>query len=258
MGENNKKLVFACFTCKRDECLLPFHFAAIKSAVPDAIVCYVVDVADDSMQVPKCAEKIVTTWKRNGNLKGKAALTGILESFVRIAKHYESDYIVKIDSDVCFAGAEWLSGLLAGNFDFVGISPRGLYCASGACYALHSRVAQKALHYIRAFDYEDAADDRPEDETISMIAAIVSMPYRVCIFNHYYPETGSLISCVYKQEYANTEKPSLPIASAFIDCGSPAYIAQMKNVGTNACASKFVAMQHCSEVFTNIRIETTR
>ena len=124
------QLVFCCFTCRRDEALLPFHYEAIQLACPGAPVVYAVDAAEQDMELPTGSTRMVTSWDRKGNLIGQAALIGILESLKQAAMEHNA-LPVKIDSDIMLAGVEWLDSIRLQQLCMVGICPGQFFCASG-------------------------------------------------------------------------------------------------------------------------------
>ena len=115
-------LAFCCFTCRRDEALLPFHYAAIQLARPGTPVVYAVDAAEQDMSLPEGSNLLVTTWERRGNLLGQAALVGILHTLEQVAEDYNA-VAVKIDSDIMLTGTEWLRSIRYKELGMVGVCP---------------------------------------------------------------------------------------------------------------------------------------
>lgn len=208
-------LAFCCFTCRRDEALLPLHYAAIQLACPGAPVVYAVDASEQDMVLPEGSRLLVTTWDRRGNLIGQEALVGILHTLKQVAEDYNA-VSVKIDSDIMLAGTDWLRSIRFKELGMVGICPGQLFCASGACYAMQRSTIEAALDYIERGFYFDAAGIRVEDETISMLAALVNPPGRVLFYQYAY--SNAVLSSIFKAEYFTDATP-LERVQAWVDCG---------------------------------------
>lgn len=235
-----KDFVFICHTCKRDEALLPFHFSAIRRVCPDAEVRYIVDESDIDMNLPHGSKRICSNYERNGNLRGMSALCGIVFQLTTAAA--ETDCIpVKIDSDIILRGVEWLTPLQTGAADMVGISPRVLYCASGACYGVAPELLPRIAEFITARIYWDLQNDRIEDETLSMMAAIVSDPCRVVIRQNYHPDMPAPLSCIFRSDHF-AHREQLEKVEGFIDCGDSAFVSDYCRHGFDAVAVKRRAM----------------
>ena len=208
-------LAFCCFTCRRDEALLPLHYAAIQLAAPGAPVVYAVDASEQDMVLPEGSRLLVTTWDRRGNLIGLEALVGILRALARVANDYNA-LAVKIDSDIMLTGTDWLRTIRYNELGMVGICPGQLFCASGACYAIQRPTIEAALAYIASGFYFDAAQIRVEDETISMLAALVNPPGRVMFYQYAY--SNAILSSIFKAEHFTDATP-LERVQAWVDCG---------------------------------------
>lgn len=245
-GITNEHFAFVCFTCKADESLLPFHYAAIQTVLPGVPVRYAVDVADSEMAIPQGAEKVVTEWKRNGNLRGFEALRGIVAALAQMAVDYpNARAIVKIDSDVSFLGAEWLQPLISGETEMMGVSPGSLFCASGACYGVSPRRLVEIAEFLASEIYFDLMDNRAEDATLSFISAIVGKPYSVTIVQHYYPNLALCFSCAFDSRMFS-DLHLLDKVVGFVDCGSSGYLGEYLNEQTsNIAAVKRRAMAQC-------------
>ena len=208
-------LVFCCFTCRRDEALLPLHYAAIQLAAPGAPVVYAVDASEQDIVLPEGSRLLVTTWDRKGNLIGQPALVGILHTLKQVAEEHNA-ISVKIDSDIMLTGIDWLRSIRFKELGMVGVCPGQLFCASGACYAMQRSTIEAALSYIASGFYFDAAQIRVEDETISMLAALVNPPGRVLFYQYAYPHT--VLASIFKAEHFTDATP-LQKVQAWVDCG---------------------------------------
>ncbi len=240
-------LVFCCFTCRRDEALLPLHYAAIQLASPGAPVVYAVDAAEQDMVLPSGSRLLVTTWDRKGNLIGQQALVGILRALKQVAEDYNA-VPVKIDSDIMLAGIDWLRAIRFRELGMVGVCPGQLFCASGACYALQRGTIEAALAYIASGFYFDAAGIRVEDETISMLAALVNPPGRVLFYQYAYPHT--VLASIFKPEHFTDATP-LQKVQAWVDCGDRKMLNQTFCQNRPKEAIKREAMERTLEVLKN-------
>lgn len=242
-------LAFCCFTCKRDEALLPFHYAAIQLACPGAPVVYAVDAAEKDMALPEGSRLLLTSWDRRGNLIGQHALVGILRSLARVANDYNA-VAVKIDSDIMLTGTDWLRTIRYRELGMVGICPGQLFCASGACYAMQWSTIEAALSYIASGFYFDAAQIRVEDETISMLSALVNPPGRVLFYQYAYPHT--VLASIFKAEHFTDATP-LQKVQAWVDCGDRKMLNQLFCQNRPKEDIKREAMERTLEVLKNKR-----
>jgi hypothetical protein len=247
-GITNEHFAFVCFTRKADESLLPLHYSAIQTVLPGVPVRYAVDVSDAEMAIPQGAEMVVTEWKRNGNLRGFEALRGIVATLAQMAVDYpNARAIVKIDSDVCFMGAEWLQPLVSEETGMIGISPGGVFCASGACYGVSPRRLVEIAEFLASEIYFDLMDSRAEDATLSFIAAIVGKPYSVTIAQSYYPNLDLYFSCAFDSRMFS-DLHLLDKVTGFVDCGSVGYFGKyLDEQASNIAAVKRRAMAQCLE-----------
>ena len=243
------QLVFCCFTCRRDESLLPLHYAAIQLASPGAPVVYAVDEADKDMELPTGSTRMVTSWDRKGNLIGQAALIGILESLKHLAMEHNA-LPVKIDSDIMLAGVEWLGAIRQQQLGMVGICPGQLFCASGGGYAISLPTIEACLRYIRAGLYYDLPGIRVEDETISMLAAMVNPVGRVLFYQHLMP--NHILSSIFKDEHFTDPSP-LSLVEAWVDCGDKKMLNLKIGENRPKEAIKREAMELTLEVLKNKR-----
>lgn len=222
-------LAFICFTCQRDESLLPYHYALIKSACPDAPVVYCIDKAEH-VTIPDGAVDLITDFPRQGNLCGRSCHVGMLEAMSTVLASTKADYVVKIDSDVAFLSAAWIKP----GLDMQGYAPIDNYYCKGTCYAMSARAVGRVKDYIKSPSYNDL-NGRVEDGTITMAAAITSEPYQVRIYN---PIDGDKISNVifYHNFYGNPEL--LKNVNSFIDCGDRKYLELYSRGGVEVEAKK--------------------
>lgn len=240
-------LAFCCFTCRRDVDLLPLHYDAIQLAAPGAPVVYAVDAAEQDMVLPEGSRMLVTDWHRRGNLIGQNALVGILRTLKQVAEDYNA-VPVKIDSDIMLAGVGWLLSIRHSELGMVGVCPGQLFCASGACYAMQRRTIEAALEYIASGVYFDAAQIRVEDETVSMLAALVNPPDRVFFFQYAYPHT--VLASIFKAEHFENPRP-LEMVQAWVDCGDRKMLNQPFCQNRPKEAIKREAMERTLEVLKN-------
>lgn len=247
MQPEPRPLAFCCFTCRRDEALLPLHYAAIQIAAPGAPVVYAVDASEQGMVLPEGSRMLVTDWHRRGNLIGQQALVGILRTLNQVAEDHNA-VPVKIDSDIMLAGIDWLSSIRFKELGMVGICPGQLFCASGACYALQRGTIEAALAYIASGFYFDAAQIRVEDETVSMLAALVNPPGRVLFYQYAYPHT--VLASIFKAEHFTDATP-LEKVQAWVDCGDRKMLNQPFCQNRPKEAIKREAMERTLEVLKN-------
>ena len=214
-------MVWVCFTCRRDVGLLPLHAEAIRRVDPRGVIWYVVDKADEDMPLPDGCERRVTDWPRRGNLLGFPALVGILETLRDAAA--TGRVPVKVDSDVVMRGVGGLEHLRRGKTGMVGVCPGQLFCASGACYGIAPHVVQEILRFIESRAYWDAASIRVEDETISMMAALVSPPYGVTFLQHRAPDGAWVLSSIFNKHHFQ-DASLLVRCQAYVDCGDRKFL----------------------------------
>lgn len=236
-------LAWVCFTCKRDEGLLPLHAEAIRLAAPRACIVYAMDEAEADMALPEGCSRYVTRWPRRGNLLGYPAMMGILETLLEVAE--ETGRIpVKVDSDVVVTGIQWLAPLVKGATGMLGICPGQLFCASGACYGIAPELVREMLDFLSHGTYWDIPGIRVEDETISMLAAMVSEPCKVTFLQHRAPDAAWVLSSIFAWPYFMDASP-LRRCQAFIDCGDRKFLTAYEAAGFDATELKRRAMFAC-------------
>lgn len=247
--EINGKLVWVCFTCRRDEELLPLHAAAIRCADPQACIVYAVDETDADMALPEGCERYVTRWPRRGNLLGYPAMVGILRTLCDAAEKY-GRIPVKVDSDIIVTGIRWLQPLVMGYTGMLGVCPGQLLCASGVCYGIALPVVQEILAFLSHGIYWDISGIRVEDEVISMLAAIVSNPRGVTFLQHRAPGAEWVLSSIFCACHFEDASPLLR-CQAFIDCGDRKFLTAYKSAGYDVTDVKKRAMTACVDMLTS-------
>lgn len=206
----NKNLSIVCFTCKRDEVLLPLHYKQIRS-VCDCPVYYLVDKEEiDSMQFPNGSIPLATDFNRNGNLIGKDALQGIIASYSFINTN-----IIKIDSDTMLLSTDWIIEEAA----MQGFSPASSFTIHGSCYYINQSTVQSIRQFIASY-YDDLNNNRCEDATITQLASIVSKPYQVLIQSAI--KDNSINSCCFTRKMFNFPQ-SIKQVNYIINCGDRTY-----------------------------------
>lgn len=207
-----------CFTCKRDEALLPLHYNAIRR-VTDSPVYYFVDEAEiDTMTFPKGSQPFATDFVRNGNLIGLDALKGLIASY-----SYLNTDILKVDTDTVLLSTDWIERTAA----MQGFSPSKSFSIHGSCYYLSKDTVSRIKHFIENY-YQDYSNNRCEDQVITSIASIVSEPYKVLIQSPITEETVN--SCVFTSNFYNIHDAIKEVRCS-INCGDSAYLEPYEAAG---------------------------
>lgn len=228
--------IYICFTCLRDSALLPFHYEALKRAVPGAAVYYVFSKAEaDSASVPAGAFRVMADFPRNGNLLGLECHLGMLRTMQFLAGRHQQVNVVKIDSDVFLLSDSFIN-TLGMEHDMVGVAPAKSYYCKGTCYGMTTGLIDKVIHYL-SNGYQDRSN-RLEDSVISMVAAIVSDAGKVRIHNVANADNTDILYTIFHKGIM--ESPGfLNNVRGFLDCGDPIYT----NDYPDPTAAKAKAMQ---------------
>lgn len=224
----NKSIV--CFTCKRDEPLLPIHYKQIRT-VCDYPVYYLVDEQEiGGMHFPNGSIPMATDFNRNGNLIGKDALQGIIASFIAIGTD-----IIKIDSDTMLMSIDWIIDEAA----MQGFSPASSFTIHGSCYYIQQETVRKIREFITSY-YDDLNNNRCEDATITQLANLVSNPYQVLIQS---PIKGSVInSCCFNRKMFNYPQTIHQVRN-IINCGDRSYYEDYEIAGLDRTTQILRAMK---------------
>lgn len=223
-------LTIVCFTCKRDESLLPIHYNAIRK-VTDAPVCYFVDEQEiDKMNFPNGSIPFATDFNRKGNLIGLDALKGIIAAY-----SYLNTDILKVDTDTVLLSTDWIVRDAAMH----GFTPSKTFTIHGSCYYLSKDTINKVKGFIQNF-YCDYSNDRCEDQVICQIASIVSEPYKVLIQP---PITETAVhSCVFTSNFYNIPDAIKEVRCS-INCGDSTYLEPYEAAGLDRTVQVKRAMQ---------------
>ena len=228
--------LYVCFTCLRDSALLPFHYKALQSAVPEAPVYYVYDKHEaGGATVPAGAFKVRADFPRNGNLMGLECYLGMLRTMQFLARRHPQANVVKIDSDV-FLLSDYFLSTLGSEHDMVGVAPAKSYYCKGTCYGMTTGIIDKVIHYL-SDGYLDRSK-RLEDSVISMVAAIVSEANKVRIHNAANADESEILYTIFHKAFLEFPD-ALHNVRGFLDCGDPLYTGDYPD----ATAAKAKAMQ---------------
>ena len=210
-----------CFTCKRDESLLPLHYNQIRKVDKDSEIYYIVDVGEiDEMTFPKGSIPIATDFNRNGNLTGLDALKGIISVY-----SYLGGNILKIDSDTMLLSNDWITE----KASMIGFAPANSYSIHGSCYYINHDCVMKIKNFISNFYYGEGLDKRCEDQVITQMASIVSEPYKVLILPSII-QSGAVNSCIFTAEMFN-EPDLINYVNDVINCGDKIYVEPYEVAG---------------------------
>ena len=214
------KFAYVCFTCKRDEPLLPLHYAAIMRADPSAEVYYQVEQAEaDSIVIPEGAYLLPAQWSHNGNLCGLDALKGILHTYKLVADN-TGRAVVKIDADTVLVSKGWLRIVGEGKADLVGYAPATtLYC-KGTAYAISKQGINAVIEQLQSGTYWECSSNRIEDGVISMLCAIGTDKNRVRILQAKMPDNSIVLYTAFTHAFYS-QPDALKRVKAVVDCGDP-------------------------------------
>lgn len=216
-------LAYICFTCKRDEQLLPAHFANIKKTSPEAPVYYCIDALESDIRTPEGSLKLFSNKPRGGNLTGLDWHIEQLKKMIQVADAAapgQADFvIVKIDSDTAILSDKWIKP----GYDMLGFAPADNYYCKGSCYAITRACAERVLDYISSPNYKDFSG-RIEDGVITMAAAISGFPNCVRIYNPIDGESGEVANSIifYHNFFGNPGV--IRRISATIDCANSRFL----------------------------------
>jgi hypothetical protein len=112
------KLAIVWFTCSRDaEMLEKSYHSIIKQDLPLDLTFHVVASEADDFRIPSWAtsfERTVSESDPDYPMAGKDIVIEMLSTMQEIAESFDSDYVLKIDSDTAMLGAAWLGELRKG------------------------------------------------------------------------------------------------------------------------------------------------
>lgn len=210
-----------CFTCKRDESLLPIHYNHIRKINKDCEVYYIVDAGEiDEMTFPKGSIPLATDFNRNENLTGLDALKGIISVY-----SYLGGNILKIDTDTLLLSEEWITE----KASMIGFAPSKSFSIHGSCYYINQDCVMKIKNFISNYYYGEGLDKRCEDQVITQIASIVSEPYKVLILPSIIQD-GVVNSCIFTSEMFN-EPDLIDYINSVINCGDMVYLEPYLDAG---------------------------
>lgn len=241
---NKGKFAYVCFTCLRDEALLPLHYSAIMRADPLAEVYYQVeDTEADKITIPSGAYLLPAKWKHNGNLIGIDALKGIVETYKLVAEN-TGRVVVKIDSDTILLSTGWLNIIADGKADLIGYAPLTTLYAKGTCYALSKDGINAVIEQLKNGSYWECSKEvgRIEDEVITMLCAIGTDKNRVRILQPKLPDNSIVLYTAFTHGFYS-QPEALKKVRVIIDCGDPALITAYKIARLDTVEAKRRAMQ---------------
>lgn len=142
-------IIVHLFTSKGDADLILENLLCTKQSLPEA---HLVVIDDENSpcteEIRRQAEEIgaewrISSWPREGNLRGKPCITGILSEMLASSQN-DNDVLVKINTDTCLLNAETLLAFST--------SPKIMWGGArpdtriyGCVYALKSFAAKKLL-----------------------------------------------------------------------------------------------------------------
>lgn len=184
-----KTTIFCCFTCKRDEALLPLHAAAIRRMLPEAPILYVIP-AGEEVKIPTGTCSITSDWARGHNLSGKDAVRGILTTLAHLPAAFapgtdpEQVVVVKIDADTLLLRSDWMEHTVdAGCASYAAFESWQPMLPSGAMYAMTGALAAKlAAMANSSWPWLDAPERTPEDRAIYLLALLSVHPSELTVF----------------------------------------------------------------------------
>lgn len=245
--EDKGNFAYVCFTCKRDEPLLPLHYNAIMRADPQAEVYYQVEESEaDSIRIPEGAYLLPAKWSHNGNLCGYDALRGIIETYKLVADNTNRT-VVKIDADTVLLSKGWLRLVADGKADMIGYAPKSNYYCKGTCYALSQQGINGIIEQLQSGHYWEISN-RIEDGVITMLCAMGTDKDRVKILQPRTPDSNIVLYTAYNHAfYSNPD--ALKRVKCVIDCGDPALINLYRSARLDTIEAKRRAMRFCLHTF---------
>lgn len=241
------KFAYVCFTCKRDEPLLPLHYAAIMRADPLAEVYYQVEDKDSDIRIPEGSYLLPASWQHNGNLCGLDALKGMLHTYKLVADN-TNRVVVKIDADTILLSKGWLNIVGSGKADMVGYAPMTNYYCKGTIYALSKQGINAVIEQLQSGTYWECNSPRIEDGVISMLAAIGTDKDRVKILQPKMPDNSIVLYTAFTHGfYSNPD--ALKRVKCVVDCGDPALINIYLSAHLDIIEAKKRAMRYTLHTF---------
>lgn len=233
---------YVCFTCLRDEPLLPLHYAAIMRADPQAEVYYQVEQAEaDQIKIPQGAYLLPAPWSHNGNLCGYEALRGIIETYKLVADN-TGRVVVKIDADTLLVSSGWLGIVGDGKADLVGYSPNTTLYAKGTCYAISKTGIDAVIEQLQSGSYWECNSARIEDGVISMLCAIGTDKNRVRILQPKLPDNSLILYTIFTHSFYS-QPDALKRVKCVIDCGDPLLVTPYRAARLDIVEGKRRAMR---------------
>lgn len=205
------------FTYLGDADLIKGFIRNMKQVVPYAYVHIIADAANPLpkelisyiRKVPKVDYR-ESLFKRNGNLNGKEAIVGILNTMLSTSPKGEDSISIKIDTDTIISKDTWIQKFANSRTKYLA-SPRPLAGVfSGVCYAFKRDLLEKtALQAQRTPLYDTA----PEDICVGCLAVPLSFPEGFTYAIPYTKETpnGTWIGWSYTEP--KTEKRAMDFVS---------------------------------------------
>ena len=247
---------YVCFTCKRDEQLLPLHYEAIMRADPLAQVYYQVEDAEADITIPNGAYLLPAPWKHNQNLLGMAALLGMVNTYKMVAEN-TGRTVVKIDADTILISNNWIDLVGTGKADMVGFSPTTNYYCKGTAYAISLTGINAVLEQLYSGNYWENGADRIEDGVISMLCAIGTDKDRVRILQTKKPDNSIILYTVFSSPfYSNPD--ALTVVKCVIDCGDPKLLNTYHLGRLDPILAKKRAMRFCLHSFYRKKLKKIR
>lgn len=158
--DRSKNITAVFFTCNRDKMMV--RVAAERLMEQGVTVTLCIEKTDkfDPYYLPEGARVTYSSWPRNSNLNGKKAVIGVMEELRDAGDHFQSEWVVKIDSDTLVSDS-WLKQF--GTSDLYGFSSSGRVFY-GAAYAIRTALIRPFIK--RANELLDDNEAHPEDITV--------------------------------------------------------------------------------------------
>lgn len=234
------KFAYICFTCKRDQELLPLHYCAIMKADPEAQVYYQVEEADKDLVIPEGSFLLPATWHHNKNLCGLEALLGMITTYKQVADNTNRN-IVKVDSDTLLLSRAWLEPLVAGQVDMIGYAPATNYYCKGTIYALSKQGIDAIITELKRGLYWECNNSRIEDGVITMLCAMGTDKGKVRILQPMTPDYSTILYTAFTPAFYDRPDALLKV-KCVVDCGDTKLTSRYPDA--DIVETKRRAMQH--------------
>ena len=189
-------MTYIIFTYKKDECPVQVCVDRIRQLDDDAKIIIIDDAKNCLRRIPKNIDFYEkSTFERNRNLNGMECVRGELKSFIKYGRKYNSEGIVKVDSDAFLNSVDIIRDNID-LFDFIGFEGSVPLITCGLVYYISNRASQYVLDTTEK-DIFNLNNAYPEDQTISKLIAWSTLDRKI-----YYRGKRD----IFVGAYANDEK----------------------------------------------------